>query len=63
MHSNHIFSFVLKVRKKTNIQLNIYLHNNNLGVYSIIASITIWLYNDLKLSNYFHGTFLKLKNR
>ena len=41
---DYIFCFVLKVCKKTNIQLNIYPHNtlyNNLGgVYSVMIHIT-----------------------
>ena len=40
MHSDYMFWFVLKVRKKTNIQLNIYAHND-LGIYSVIIRITI----------------------
>ena len=47
--ADYIFSFVLKVRKKTNIQLNIYphntLHNNFEDMYSIIIRITIYLHN------------------
>ena len=41
MCGDYIFFFVLKVHKKTNIQLNIYPHNNNLGVYNVITHITI----------------------
>ena len=57
MRCDYIFYFKLKsVQKvfKTNPQLNIYPHNilfyNNLGVYTVIIHIAIWLHDMIKTS-------------
>ena len=55
MRCDYKFYWKLKsVQKvfKINLQLNIYPHNtlfcNNLGVYSVIVHITIWLHDLIK---------------
>ena len=54
------FYRMLKVRKKTNSQLNIYPYNN-LGVYSVIICITNILIMGLKLKIKY--LFARVKNR